>query len=423
MKLYLIVTIGVVAFLLGTILVAVVYNNASVEDRIDDIYDDDTSVDAVGNLSYHDAVNAFSFHLFKDLFNADANQFISAYSIFTALAMTYEGAAGETAEEMKQVLQVEKSNTSFQLYMKDLYDVLNAEHDDFDLSTANALWVRDDIQLLRYYLNIIRSFYGGDATSVDYSQPVHAAEIINQWVENQTNNLITDLISPEMISPATLLILTNAIYFKGIWQTQFEQQNTTMRPFTTSSGSIEQVETMNLIDKSSRFSYMQNDDIEMLELPYSGDDISMMIVLPKNQQLGDIVDMLDYAMFSTWISSLRAHNVEIYLPKFKVETQYLIEENLKNIGMQLPFTANADFSLITGNKDLFISSVVHKAYIEVNEQGTEAAAATGVVMSLSANGGGVSSVVFDCNKPFLYLIYHKSSDTLLFMGTIDNPNV
>jgi len=343
MKRNFILSLLITAILIGSAMIGIIYNNQQDTDTSDKVIDDNSTPDAVGNLSFHDAVNAFSFDVFKELYGSDENQFISGYSIFTALAMTYEGAKGETAEQMKQVLQVEKSNTSFQSYMKNLYDVLNTENEDFDLSTANALWVRDDIHLLRYYMNIIRSFYGGNATSVDYSQSHSAAELINQWVENQTNGLITDLISPSMISPLTVLILTNAIYFKGIWATQFEPENTTFRPFTTSSGDSVEVETMNLVDRSYQFSYMQNDDIELLELPYNGEDISMMIMLPKNNDLGSIVDMIDYEMFSTWISSLHTHNVEIFLPKFKVETEYVLNDNLKNIGMQIPFTANADF--------------------------------------------------------------------------------
>ncbi|MFO7677408.1 MAG: serpin family protein [Thermoplasmatota archaeon] len=421
MKLHVILTIIVAIILIGAAMVIVVQNYRKDSDQIDDIPSNGETPDAVGNLSFHDAVNAFSFELFKELFDSDENQFISAYSIFTALSMTYEGAKGETAKQMKQVLQVEQDNASFHQYMKNLYDSLNTKNDYFDISTANALWVKENLELLDAYLAIIKEYYGGQVSPVDYGQPVQAAEIINQWVENQTNGLITDLIDASMITPLTVLILTNAIYFKGIWKTQFEPENTTLRPFTTSSDSIVEVETMSLLDMSYRFSYTENDFMKMLELPYSGEDISMMVMLPKNNDLGSLVDMLDYEMFSSWVSSLNARNVEIYLPKFEVETEYSLIEFLKNIGMDIPFTANADFSLITGNKDLFISSVVHKAFIEVNEQGTEAAAATGIVLPTSVNGSP-SPIIFDCNQPFLYLIYHKQTDTILFMGTIEDPS-
>jgi len=422
MKFQYIISIVVAFIVISAAVFVVLLQNQSDSDIIDeDITSDDEKPTPVGNLSFRDAVNAFAFDIFKEVHVANGdNLFISPYSIFTALAMTYEGARGETAEEMANVLSVEQDNESFHTYMKNLYEVLNTKNAEYNISTANALWVKENLQLLEAYLTIIREYYGGDATEVDYSNPTEAATIINQWVENQTNGLIEDLITADAISPLTALILTNAIYFKGIWKTQFDPVNTTNRTFETTAGTSVEAPTMSLVDTEDVFYYTETDEIQILELPYTGDDISMIILLPKNNDLSSIIDTVDNDMFSAWTESMVETNVDIYLPKFEVETSYKLKDYLIALGMIFPFTSAADFSGITGGKDLFISNVIHKAFIDVNEEGTEAAAATAVVMELTVNGGS-SRIVFDCNHPFMYLIQHKQTGTILFMGSISNP--
>ena len=382
------------------------------------ISDDDTPT-AVGNLSFNDAVNAFAFNFFKEL-NDGGNIFISPYSIFTALAMTYEGAKGKTANEMADVLNVEQDNASFHEYMKNLYEVLNEKNEDYNISTANALWVKENYQLLESYLDVIRNYYGGHATEVDFNNPEEAADIINKWVENNTNGLIKDLILPDYINPLTMLILTNAIYFKGIWEVQFDPVNTTDRDFENSSSFSVKVPTMSLVDTDDVFNYTETDDLQILELKYSGGDISMMILLPKDKDLSTVINAADENSFSEWRESMVEKNVDIYLPKFKVETKYQLNEYLKQLGMVIPFTYSADFSGMNGYKELFISRVVHKAFIDVNEEGTEAAAATAVIMERLIIEP--SRIVFDCNHPFMYLIQHKQTGTILFMGTITDPS-
>jgi len=423
MKYQYIITIIVATLIISACAFIVILQNQSDSDLInEDIIPDEEESNPVGNLSFHDAVNTFSFDIFKEIYTANEdNLFISAYSIFTALAMTYEGARSETAEEMADVLNVEQDNESFHNYMKNLYEVLNTKSSEYNISTANALWLKENFQLLEAYLALINGYYGGDATKVDYSNPAEAAEIINQWVEDQTNGLIKDLITADAISPLTALILTNAIYFKGIWKTQFDPVNTTDRSFETTFGSTIEVPTMNLVGTEDVFTYTETDEVQILEMPYTGDDISMIVVLPKNNDLSSIINSVDNDMFSTWMNSLDETYVDIYLPKFEVETSYNLNDYLKALGMNIPFSSSADFSGITGAKDLFISDVVHKAFIDVNEEGTEAAAATAVVMTTSVNGGGSSRIVFECNHPFMYLIYHKQTETILFMGSISEP--
>jgi len=423
MKFHYIISIVVAFIVISAAAFIVILQNQSDSDIInEDITPDDEESIPVGNLSFHDAVNTFSFDIFKEVYEANEdNLFISAYSIFSALAMTYEGARSETAEEMANVLSVEQDNESFHTYMKNLYEVLNTKNMEYNISTANALWVKENLHLLEPYLTIIREYYGGDATEVDYSNPAEAAEIINQWVEDQTNGLIEDLITADAINPFTALILTNAIYFKGIWKTQFDPVNTTNRTFGPTAGTSVEAPTMILEDTEDFFYYTENDEIQILELPYTGEDISMIILLPKNNDLSSIIDTIDNDMFSAWTESMVETNVDIYLPKFKVETSYNLNDYLMALGMNIPFSSSADFSGITGAKDLFISDVVHKAFIDVNEEGTEAAAATAVVMTIGMNGHDSPRIVFDCNHPFMYLIQHKQTGTILFMGCISDP--
>ena len=421
MKLKYIISIAVAFIVISAAIFVVILQNQYNPDIIDYETSDDENIIPVGSLPFNDAVNEFTFDIFREIYKENNdNLFISPYSIFTALAMTYEGAKGETADEMATVLSIEQDNESFHDYIKNLYEVLNTKNEEYNISTANALWVKDNLQLLELYLNIIRDYYGGDATKVDYSNPTKAAEIINQWVENQTNGLIKDLITDDAIDPLTALILTNAIYFKGIWKTQFDPLNTTNRTFEISAEKTVEVPTMNLIDTEDIFNYTETDDLQILELPYTGDDISMIILLPKDNDLSYTIDAIDSDMFSGWKDSMVGTKVDIYLPKFKVETSYTLREHLITMGMNIPFISSADFSGITGAKNLFISQVVHKAYIDVNEEGTEAAAATAVIMVFSVNNGS-SRIVFDCNHPFIYLIQHKETGTILFMGSINDP--
>ena len=418
---YILPIIAVFIIISSSIFVTFLQYNQDKDTIDEDVSKDEKEPTPLGNLSFNDAVNSFAFNLFRELSDRnEGNLFISPYSIFTALAMTYEGAKSDTSDEMADVLNVKQDNETFHLYMKNLYEALNNEKTDYNIRTANALWVQKNLFLLESYLNIIREFYGGDATEVDYSKPTEAAAIINRWVENQTNGLIKDLITESSISPLTALILTNAIYFKGIWKTQFDPVNTTNRTFETSSEGTIDVPTMTLVNTYDVFNYTEMDESQILELPYTGGDISMIVLLPKNNDLSSIIDTIDRDKFSEWMDSMIETKVDVYLPKFKVETTYSLNDYLIDLGMSIPFTSAADFSGITGGKDLFISNVIHKAFVDVNEEGTEAAAATAVILELTMNGES-SRIVFDCNHAFLYLIIHKQTETILFMGSIDNP--
>jgi len=340
--------------------------------------------------------------------------------------MTYEGANGLTAEEMKKVLCINQENEEFREYMKTLYQYLNQEG-EYDISTANALWVRQNYELLKEYTDIIKTVYDGGLSEVDFSNPAEAVDIINQWIENKTNSLIKNLIKPEDIDPLyTMLVLTNAIYFKGTWEVQFDEENTIEKEFETSQGESITTPTMCMTDTDNTFNYFENDDLQILELSYTGKDISMMIFLPKEGiDLSDIIDSMDHESYNELTNSMSKTKLDIYLPKFTIETPvYNFNEHLKELGMPTAFTDVADFSRMDGGEyeDLHISKVLHKAFIEVNEEGTEAAAATVVIMDINASApNNQEKIVFNADHPFLFTIHHKDTNTVLFMGNVDNP--
>jgi serpin B len=422
-----IIAIVVSLLILGTVFVFLTTEFNPLNEISETEIPNNTDLISLGNItSFNDAVNQFCFDFFKKLAEDESNSpniFYSPYSVFTALAMVYDGARNNTAVEMENVLHIEQDNDSFHEYMQSLYNYLNY-NDKYNISTANALWPDVGFNLLVDYVNIIETYYGGKSSEVEYAKPEEAARIINEWVENQTNNLIKNLVPASAIDPIlTKLILTNAIYFKGVWQVQFAEVNTTLRDFTLSSDEKAQVDTMKLVGTEDKFNYTETDKLQFLELPYDGEDISMMILLPKEGvSLSDVISSLNIQDYLQWIESFNETELDIYLPKFKFETSYTLNDYLYNMGMHDAFTYDADFSGIDGRQDLLISKVLHKAFIEVNEEGTEAAAATAVIMNFkSINGGETSRIVFDVNQPFLFTIHHKETNTILFIGEVTNP--
>jgi len=383
---------------------------------------ENTSFSGYYNNSVVNAMNNFSFDLYKQLFVSDENVFYSPYSVFTALAMTYEGAVGDTAVEMGNVLGIRNNNETVLKAMKCLYEYFN-QNESYNISTANALWVRENFELLQTYLEKIQNYYGGNASEVDFSNPTEAANIINSWVENHTNGLIKDLVPSEVIDPIyTYLILTNAIYFKGIWEVKFDPDNTSDQSFYLSTEEKIQVPTMTLVDTDDTFNYTSTDELQILELPYKGGDLSMIMLLPKEgYNISDVKDFLSIENLSGWKDSFTATELDIYLPKFKMETKYELKQYLQNIGMNKPFAGSADFSNISNVTDLFIDEVIHKAYIDVDENGTEAAAATAAVMKTTSIEDPPERIEFRADHPFTFLIQQKTTGNILFMGNVVNP--
>ncbi len=384
---------------------------------------DDSGATAKGISSVVDANNQFTFDFYSNLKDKeDGNIFFSPYSISTALAMTYEGARGQTAKEIQSVFNFPEDSSARRPNFAAVYNQLNKRDAKYKINTANALWVQEDFQLLDDYTNTIEAYYGGKATNVDFAGATEQArKTINTWVENKTNNKIKDLFPAGSLDPSTRLVLTNAIYFKGTWVKQFNENDTKDEDFRVSSDKTVKVPMMRLTGTDVIFNYSETEDLQMLEMPYEGEDLSMLILLPKNDDIAALEESLTAENLNEWKSQLVEKRLNVFMPKFTFNTKYFLKKNLEEMGMPSAFSeTNADFSGIDGKKDLFIQIVVHQAFVEINEEGTEAAAATGV-------GFGITSMpqieTFRADHPFVFIIQQKETGNILFVGRVIDPTI
>ena len=371
------------------------------------------------------ANNQFAFDLYSKYKSEKGNIFFSPYGISTALTMTYEGAKGETAEEIQAVLRIPKDDEKRRLESEKIYNQINKDSKDYKLSTANALWAQKDYQFLEEYVNNIGEYYGGKTTNLDFIKETEKSCVtINDWVEGQTNNKIKNLIPKGVIDSMTRLVLTNAIYFKGAWVLQFDEKDTKDENFKTNLGQTVKVPMMRLTGDDAEFNCVKADKVQILELSYDGEDLSMLFILPKEDNLEKLEKSINTKKLSEWRSALEKQRVDIYIPKFKFETKYFMAETLKEMGMPLAFKwPGADFSGMDGTRNLYIGDVIHQAFIEVNEEGTEAAAATAVVMLWGSLGGEKPAIpVFRADHPFIFIIQQKETGNILFMGRVNDPN-
>ena len=289
----------------------------------------------------------------------------------------------------------------------------------YELRVANALWGQKDYEFLKPFIRLGEKQYGGKLQSVDFTGATEKARrTINSWVEKQTNDMIKDLIGPGTLDAMTRLVLTNAVYFKGNWASQFEEDQTRDEPFTLLSGGKVQVPMMN---QKAEFGYTETDKLQVLEMPYVGEELSMAILLPKKMDgLGQLEEDLSAEALTRWLAGTRKRDVIVTIPKFKMTHKFSLESVLRAMGMTDAFSQAADFSGMTGRRDLFLSAVIHQAYVDVNEEGTEAAAATGGVMTLTSMMPD-RVPVFRADHPFLFLIRDKTSGSILFFGRVTNP--
>jgi serpin B len=367
------------------------------------------------------ANNQFAFELYSKYKSKEGNIFFSAYSLSSALAMTYEGARGQTADEIQSVFHFPKDDSLRRESFLKIYEQINKKDKKYQLRTANALWAQKDYKFLAEYFNLIDQYYRGKVTNLDFiSQTEQSRITINNWVEEQTDNKIRNLIPPGVLNEMTRLVLTNAIYFKGFWDKQFDKKETKEEDFRTSPGNTVKVQMMSLTGEEAEFNYTETERLQILELPYEGEELSMLILLPKGDDLNALEESLNTENLSEWRNRLIEQRVEVYIPKFKFETKYFMAEDLKGMGMPTAFSMNADFSGMTGKKDLFISQVIHQAFVEVNEEGTEAAAATAVVWKgLSVRPKSIK--IFKADHPFIFVIQEKETGDILFLGRVTNP--
>ena len=367
---------------------------------------------------------AFAFDLYSQLRSQEGNFFLSPYSISTALAMTRGGARGETAAQMAKAMHFDLAQEKLHPAFAALESGLNAvqQKGQVKLAVANSLWPQKGHVFLPAYLDLCRINYGVAVKPLDFAGATESArQTINAWVEDKTNRKIQELIKPGILDATTRLVLVNAIYFKGNWSSQFDKQLTKPGPFHVSAGKT--VETP-MMQATKEFRYAESPEAQALELSYAGNDLSMLVLLPRDaNNLAAFERSLSPDKLYAWIRSLRSREVQLWLPKFKTTSEFSLNQTLAALGMTDAFTPRADFSGMDGTTDLFISAVIHKAFVEVNEEGTEAAAATAVVMKLSAVHIPEEPVVFRADHPFLFLIRDNRTGSILFLGRIVDPTL
>ncbi len=377
------------------------------------VLDDSMATPGSLDASVH-ASNLFAFDLYERYGAGEDNVFYSPYSVSTALSMTYEGARGRTAEEMQTVFHWSPDDDARRPAAAKIFNILNGRDRPYALHTANALWMQEGYPFKEEFIGVVEDYYGDESNMIDFGEAVKAADTINRWVENRTYDKIKDLLSPGMLVDARL-VLTNAIYFKGDWATMFDPERTRPTEFHVTPEDTVTVEMMNMMDE--RFKYHDSGDAQVLELPYKGEDLSMVVILPKTNDIHEFEEGFTLEDYERWISLLEPTRLEVHLPKFKFETKYDMGKDLAEMGMPTAFTASADFSGISDG-GLFIGYVVHQAYVDVNEEGTEAAAATGVVMVESAP----MLEVFRADHPFIFTIRDRGTGLILFMGRVMDPS-
>jgi serpin B len=352
------------------------------------------------------------------------NLFFSPGSLSTALAMTYAGARGDTATEMGEVLHFHLPPTRLNAAFAALNRTLNADVQQrgYRLNVANRLWGQQGYRFLPAYLAITRDVYGAELAQVDFARQTEATRRqINAWVEQRTENKITELIPAGLLDPMTRLVLTNAIYFKGDWSEPFSKRATADAPFhLTGQTSV----PVPLMSRQDDFRFWAGDGLKALELPYGKGDLAMVVLLPDEiEGLAKLEARLSTAGLKRWLTGLREQEVRVFLPRFKQTSQFQLADVLQAMGMSRAFSpSEADFSGMDGQRDLCLSAVIHKAYVDVNEEGTEAAAATAVeVAPAAAPYQPHEPQEFRADHPFVFLIRHVRTGSILFLGRLVNP--
>ncbi len=364
--------------------------------------------------------NRFALDLYGRLRDRPGNLFASPYSLSTALAMTYAGARGETARQMAATLHFSPPPES----LHPAFAALDREVNEgtgrpYKLSVANALWGQEGESFLPDFLRLLVENYRAGLRPVDFRSGQQARRAINAWVEEQTGGKIKDLLQPPHPRPDTSLVLTNAIYFKGDWASPFPKGATKDEDFTVTEDKRIPVPMMHRI---GRLNYHDGGEFQALELPYAGDDLAMVVLLPRKADgLAEFERSLTARSLPDSLTKLRPHRVEVALPRFRMESGLELASVLSAMGMPAAFGGDADFSGINGRRNLFLSAVIHKAFVDVNEEGTEAAAATGVAVARLAVIRPDPVVEFRADHPFVFLIRHNRSGSLLFLGRVINP--
>jgi len=381
----------------------------------------------VGARTVATANNAFAADLYGVLRSRAGNLFFSPYSVSTALAMTRQGAAGETGAEIDRVFHwtdaVDAGAHRALAAALVPGPVKEGWGDDakeipaYGLHVANALWAQEGLAVEKPFAAILDRGFGAPLRRLDFRNTKAARDVINRWVEKQTKDRIKDIVPEDMPTPDTLFALANAIWFKAAWQDPFRERWTKDAPFTTTSGDVYEVPLMH---RTGGFPYTQDEVVQVVEMPYRGGRTSMVVVLPKKKDgLPAVEKTLTGGKIDGWIAALRGKDLSVRFPRFEITCPTDLTSTLPKMGMPAAFDGKkADFTGMTRERPLFIGAVLHKAFVRVDEAGTEAAAAT-VVMMLK--GKAPDPITFTADHPFLFLIRHRATGCILFVGRFESP--
>lgn len=382
-----------------------------------------SAAEKTGKASVGDVVKgntAFALRLHQELSSTEGNLFFSPYSISSALGMTYAGARNNTEKEMKEALHFPGRREEFFRSFGELQEALLTvqKAGDIKLSIANAIWAEKSYKFLPGFMDLVEKEYKSKISFADFVGDAEAERnTINSWVAEQTNDKITDIISKGFLDALTRMVLVNAIYFKGDWANQFKEYYTQEQEFYLTAEEKVKAKTMY---QRGKFRLAEDADTQALEMLYKGNKLSMLVLLPKqNDGISKLEETLTAEKLNGLVTTLRKTMVEVTFPKFKVETRYDLIPPFKSLGMKDAFAGAADFSGMDGTRNLHISAILHKAFVEADEKGTEAAAATGVGAAFMSAPLYPS---FNADHPFLFFIRDNATGSILFMGRMVNPN-
>ncbi len=368
--------------------------------------------------------NRFAMDLFKQIHSRSDNIIYSPYSITNIISMIYGGAAGETAAEISNVLYFPKDHRDLHPLAREVWESMDSLNStgQTELKLANALWAQESFSFLPGYFDLCSEFYNAPIETLDFIQTENREKgriRINNWISENTNRHINDLIPPGIIDENTRLVLTNAIYFNGKWMYPFNKSASSPSVFHVSQE--ESLETV-YMNQTKVIPYYEDEEVQALSLPYEGGRMSMIVILPKRIEGWNMISsILDYDRIRLLKSKMTDTEVQIKLPRFKSELETNLRRELMAMGMENAFTKDADLSGMTGEQNLFISEIIHKAFIEVTEAGTEAAAASAALLALKS-ALEEEPVRFTADHPFIYLVWDGNTGNIIFAGRLVRPS-
>jgi len=360
--------------------------------------------------------NQFGFTFFNEMVaqSEGGNIFVSPLSVSLALGMTYNGARGTTEEGMRACLQFGELNSAeINLGYRGLIDLLTGMDSKVKMEIANSIWYRQGFSVLAEFLDAALTFFDAVVAELDFDNP-DSADVINDWVAEKTHDKIDSIVDKPLPS-AAVMFLINAVYFKGTWVTEFDKLNTYDATFHAADGD-KTVKMMGLLETEIR--YMSNQHFSAVDLPYGRGLFSMTVILPNPEKdIDEVIGLLNSENWAEWMGQFQEHEMDLYLPRFELEYEKMLNDALIALGMEDAFSFDADFTGINPAGGLYISKVKHKSYVKVNEEGTEAAAVTSVQVNLTSVPSQMR-----VDRPFIFVIHDSHSNALLFMGKIVNPD-